>query len=100
MCRTVLGIHNQAGPVLIKSSEGTDKPSSQDMAVLSSMVTYAEGIGVQFSSVATEDFTISSRRYSAGTVVKRCSDTDLSTCCLQGFRKFAHDVNHDQQAAQ
>lgn len=62
MCRTVLGIHDQAGPVVIRTTEGTDKPSSQDMAVLGSMVTYAEGIGVQFSSVATEDFTIGFRR--------------------------------------
>ena len=63
MSRTVLGIYNEAGPVLIRNSEGSSKPSSQDMAVLGSMVTYAEGIGVQFSSVATDDFTIGFKRY-------------------------------------
>ena len=62
MSRTVLGVHDEAGPVLIRISEGADKPSLQDMAVLGSMVTYAEGIGVQFSSVATDDFTIGFRR--------------------------------------
>lgn len=69
MSRTVLGIHDEAGPVLIRTSKGADKPSSQDMAVLGSLVTYAEGIGVQFSSVATDDITIGFRRYSAGIVV-------------------------------
>lgn len=63
MCRTVLGIHDQAGPVLIRTSEGADKPSPQDMAVLGSMVTYAEGLGVQIGSVATDDFMIGFRRY-------------------------------------
>lgn len=62
MCRTVLGIHDQAGPVLIRTSEGADKPSSQDMAVLGSMVTYAEGLGVQIGAVVTDDCMIGFRR--------------------------------------
>lgn len=63
MFRTVLGIHDQAGPVLIRASEGADKPTSQDMAVLGSIVTYAEGLGVQFGTVATESFRIGFNRY-------------------------------------
>lgn len=70
MCRTVLGIHDQAGPVLIRTSAGADKPSSQDMAVLGSMVAYAEGLGIHFGSVATDDYSLGFRRYSAGTVAK------------------------------
>lgn len=100
MTRIVLGIHDKAGPVLIRTSEGTGKSSSQDTAVLGSMVTYADGIGLQFSSVATDDFTIGFQRYSAGNVVNRQSDTDMSRCCLQSFPKFTLHVDHNQQAAQ
>ncbi|KAL3142327.1 hypothetical protein ABBQ38_002667 [Trebouxia sp. C0009 RCD-2024] len=61
--RTVLGILDQAGPVLIRASEDADEASSQDMAVLGSVVTYGEGLGVQFGSVATEDFRIGFNRH-------------------------------------
>lgn len=68
--RTVLGILDQAGPVLIRASEDADEASSQDMAVLGSVVTYGEGLGVQFGSVATEDFRIGFNRYLIDTVAR------------------------------
>lgn len=99
--RTVLGILDQAGPVLIRASEDADKASSQDMAVLGSVVTYAEGLGVQFGSVATEDFRIGFNRYSVDTVARPQPELSLwPASALQGIVKFADDANHKQQAAQ
>lgn len=64
MSRTVLGIHDCAGPVLIRTN-GTGTPSSQDMAVLGSIMTYAEGLGLSFASVSTVGHRLGFQRYKA-----------------------------------
>ena len=63
MPRTVLGIHDPAGPVLIRTNGGTGTPSSQDMAVLGSIMTYAEGLGLPFASVSTHGHRVGFHRY-------------------------------------
>lgn len=62
MSRAVLGIYDDAGPVLIRSSHGASKPTSQDMAVLGSVMIYAQGLGHPFGSILTEDCRISFKR--------------------------------------
>lgn len=66
MSRTVLGLHDEAGPVLIRTNQGAEKLSAQDMAVLGSVVTYAEGLGLPFGSIATNEYRVAFHRYSAG----------------------------------
>ncbi|KAL3152490.1 hypothetical protein ABBQ32_001525 [Trebouxia sp. C0010 RCD-2024] len=89
--RTVLGILDQAGPVLIRASEDADKASSQDMAVLGSVVTYAEGLGVQFGSVATEDFRIGFNRASSSLLMTLITNSKLhSAAQIKQFLQVVH----------
>jgi len=62
MSRTVLGVYDDAGPVLIRTSHGTSKPTSQYMAVLGSVMVYAQGLGHPVGSILKDDCRISFRR--------------------------------------
>ena len=66
MSSVVLGIYDHAGPVLIRASAGMEKPNSQSMAVLGSLMTYADGQGLSFGSIATTDHRIGFFRYKVG----------------------------------
>ena len=59
---TVLGVYDDAGPVLIRTSTGTGKPTSQDTAVLGSVLIYAKSLGYGIGSVLTDDCRISFKR--------------------------------------
>jgi hypothetical protein len=62
MSRTVLGVYDDAGPVLVRTNRGALKPTSQDMAVLGSVMIYAQGLGYSIGSVSTEECRISFHR--------------------------------------
>jgi len=62
MSRTVLGIYDDAGPVLVRSNRGALKPTSQDMAVLGSVMIYSQGVGYSTGSITTEECRISFQR--------------------------------------
>lgn len=62
MSRIVLGIYDDAGPVLIRSNRGARKPTSQDMAVLGSVMVYSEGVGYSIGSITTEECRVSFHR--------------------------------------
>ncbi len=62
MLRTVLGVYDDAGPVLVRSNRGALKPTSQDMAVLGSVMIYSQGVGYPIGSITTEECRISFHR--------------------------------------
>ena len=79
---TVLGILGQTGPILIRTSQDADKPSSQVMALLGSLAAFADTAELKLNHICTSSSRLSFTRfvpYAPVVEVRLTHDSDNNT---------------------
>ena len=98
---TMLGILSETGPVMIRSSPGADKPSSQDMALLGSLSVFADNLDLCVNQVCTSSTRISFARFVCEACYKSKQNCNVKclSCLCRGDSSLLYALMGPEQSA-